>query len=396
MQMSIDEGGDGMIDQGLNGEFGLLAGADDPNATQPYTWMGPPLPDPTLEMRVSRQRDVGVDEGEVIMRRSKDFDALCKANVDDEGNLKGNLVVEDNVALDWSILMGTNDRKIREEAGELRKNDPTFEEVMGIASHCRERDRPSKGTLAILKEAELLAPPVEPKGDEATFKKKVSKLMLGLMNVLESNAEKQVKYVSFEQRCNLHKKDLEGILARRAMATMAYRHGALNSPRLNEKKWLSFMRAFWSEFPHRFPVTDVEVQHMWAICDAGDTSLLAEMVFVNPYIERNSFGFEFTQTCWGRPREGIMRLRSAGFETKITEDEVSPRTQQARPRPPPTHTSGPEVKSRALTEESIPPPHLCVWQTMCVSCLLRMPSNPRPDSRSHQLWVLQEHCLPSC
>ena len=62
--------------------------------------------------------------------------------------------------------------------------------------------------------------------------------------------------------------------------------------------------------------------HLWELCDAGDTALLSELLFVQPYIERNSFGFEFNQECWGRARDGLMRLRSAGFEETLHPDDV--------------------------------------------------------------------------
>jgi hypothetical protein len=308
---------------------------------------------PRLEQRVDRQRDAGADLDEIAARRSKDYDKLIHAN---EG-AAATLVIEDNKPMDWSVLMGTNDRKEKEKAGFLKKDDPTYDEVRQIASHCRGSDFPTPATLALLGDpASLLPPPKEPDSDDdPSFKKKISKLMQGLVVILENNAEKQVKYVhphphlhcgaaaassfscadshpspslryvSFKQRCNLHKKDLEGILARRALATMAYHYGAVNSPHLDSESFSSFLHAFWSENPHRFPVTEAEVIHLWQLCDAGDTALLSELAFVTPYIERNAFGFEFTQLCWGKPREGIMRLRSAGFEELITEDEIPAR-----------------------------------------------------------------------
>ena len=40
---------------------------------------------------------------------------------------------------------------------------------------------------------------------------------------------------------------------------------------------------------------------LWELCDAGDTALLSELIFVQPYIERNTFGFEFAQQVRKRP-----------------------------------------------------------------------------------------------
>lgn len=106
---------------------------------------------------------------------------------------------------------------------------------------------------------------------------------------------------------------------------MAYAHGAESGPRLPPGPFSEFLRAFWAENPHRFPAAEKDVLYLWQVCDAGDTSLLSEMVFVQPYIERNAFGFEYTQNCWGRPREGYMKLRSAGFEEALDEDDVPAR-----------------------------------------------------------------------
>ena len=193
-----------------------------------------------------------------------------------------------------------------------------------IVSHCRGADKPSPAVMALLDED--VQPPKDPEiTKELSFKKKISKLMLGLKTILEKNAEKQVKYVPFKQRCNLHTKDLEGILARRALATMAYSQGAEDSSNLPLPQFAVFLRSFWSENPHRFPIENEDIRHLWQICDAGDTALLSDLVFVQPYIECNSFGFEFTQQCWGRPREGVMRLRSAGFEEQIDEEDIPAR-----------------------------------------------------------------------
>jgi hypothetical protein len=289
----------------------------------------------------------------VSPRKSRDFDRMTSANTSVDFH------VEKGKPVDWSILMGTNERKkgekipflhrttppllrfsiltdernpfsrfalliAAEEAGELTEDDPTYQEVRDIVSHCRGADKPSPAVMALLDEE--LPPPKDPEiTQEPSFKKKVSKLMLGLKTILEQNAEKQVKYVPFKQRCNLHTKDLEGILARRALATMAYSQGAEDSSNLPLPQFATFLRAFWSENPHRFPFENEDIRYLWQICDAGDTALLSDLVFVQPYIECNSFGFEFTQQCWGRPREGVMRLRSAGFEKQISEEEIPAR-----------------------------------------------------------------------
>ena len=267
--------------------------------------MGPRPRDPRSIQKVDRQRDAGSDLNDIEPRKSRDFEKMIGANKSTE------FKVEEGKPLDWAVLMGTNERKALVKSGALRKDDPTYDEVKGIVSHCRKADKPGPEVAAYMgaMQYDELPPPKEPEDKELSFKKKISKLMQGLKQILENNAERQVKYVSFQQRCNMHIKDIEGILARRALATMAYAHGAENSPRLMPSPFSDFLRAFWAENPHRFPVNEADIVYLWQICDAGDTSLLSEMVFVQPYIERSSFGFEFTQKCWGRPREGFMRLR---------------------------------------------------------------------------------------
>jgi len=225
--------------------------------------------------------------------------------------------------LDWSVLMGTEERKKKIINKEDVKIDPSYEEVKGIIAHCRGSDNPLKEVLALLpKEIERLDPPLAPTDGSHNFKKRLSKLFIGLKIILESNAEKQVKYVTFKQRCNLHTKDLEGVLARRAIATMAYSFGAVNSSHLGKASFSDFLRSFWNDNPQQFPIYEGDILHLWELCDAGDTALLSEMVFVQPYIERNTFGFEFNQQCWGRPRDGLMRLRSAGFEAAIDPENI--------------------------------------------------------------------------
>ena len=111
--------------------------------------------------------------------------------------------------------------------------------------------------------------------------------------------------------------------------------------------------------------------YLWQICDAGDTALLSEMVFVQPYIERNTFGFEFTQKCWGTPREGVMRLRSAGFEKMLEEDEIPSRVLygycESAVAPPPDWDvndikRGTETPKSILTLERV---YGCLGKTIC-------------------------------
>ncbi|GMH84733.1 hypothetical protein TrST_g13224 [Triparma strigata] len=272
--------------------------------------------DPSTVQRVDRQRVAGTDPDDIIVRKSKDYERKISAN-----KVTPDFTVESGKPLDWAVLMGTNERKNMMRSGALKKEDPSYREVQGIASHCRGADAPPPEIQALM--GDPIPPPKEPEDEkEHNFKKKISKLFVALKQILENNAERQVKYVSFKQRCNMHTKDLEAILARKALATMAYAHGAHNSPHLDGKSWSNFLRAFWGENPHRFPITETEVMHLWQICDAGDTALFSEMVYVAPYVERNVFGFEFNQNCWGKPREGFMRIRSAGFEQMISEDEI--------------------------------------------------------------------------
>ncbi|GMH79548.1 hypothetical protein TrLO_g6248 [Triparma laevis f. longispina] len=277
---------------------------------------GPRPTNPSNFQRVQRQRVAGTDPEDIIVRKSRDYERKISAN-----KVTPDFTVEQGKPLDWAVLMGTNERKNMMRSGALKKEDPSYGEVQGIASHCRGKDKPPPEIIAIM--GDTIPPPKQPEDEkEHDFKKKISKLFVGLKQILENNAERQVKYVSFKQRCNMHTNDLATILARKALATMAYAHGAHNSPHLDGKSWSDFLRAFWGENPHRFPITETEVMHMWQICDAGDTALFGEMVYVQPYVERNVFGFEFTQNCWGKPREGFMRIRSAGFEQMISEDEI--------------------------------------------------------------------------
>ena len=203
--------------------------------------------DPNEEQRVDRHRMLGTTERDVSPRKSRDFDRMISPNTSVE------FKVEEGKPLDWAVLMGTNERKVLIKSGALRKDDPTYEEVKDIIAHCRKADKPSPEVLALLPpEDSQLPPPKDPEDSaEPSFKRKISKLMLGLKSILENNAERQVKYVSFKQRCNLHTKDLEGILARRALATMAYSHGAINSSHLDYQSFSAFLRAFWAENPHR-------------------------------------------------------------------------------------------------------------------------------------------------
>jgi len=289
-----------------------------PTEKKAWSTMGPRPKDPSTIQRVDRQRKLGTEVRAVSPRKSKDFERMTSANTSVE------FTVEVGKPVDWSVLMGTNERKRAQKAGELTEDDPSYQEVKDIVSHCRGADMPPPAVMALLDD--LLPPPKDPEiTKELSFKRKISKLMLGLRHILEKNAEKQVKYVPFNQRCNMHTKDLECILARRALATMAYSQGAQESSNLPLPEFATFIRAFWGENPHRFPLDDIDTRYLWQVCDAGDTALFSDLVFVEPYIERNAFGFEFTQQCWGRPREGVMRLRSAGFEEKLNEEDVPAR-----------------------------------------------------------------------
>ena len=99
-------------------------------------------------------------------------------------------------------------------SGALKKEDPSYGEVQGIASHCRGTDKPPPEIIAIM--GDSIPPPKQPEDEkEHDFKKKISKLFVGLKQILENNAERQVKYVSFKQRCNMHTNDLATILARK-------------------------------------------------------------------------------------------------------------------------------------------------------------------------------------
>ena len=102
-----------------------LAGSSDPK--KPWTFMGPRPKDPASVQRVDRQRGAGSDANDVAPRKSRDFDRMVTANT------SVNLKITEGKPLDWSALMGTNERKALVKSGALRKDDATYEEVRGIA-----------------------------------------------------------------------------------------------------------------------------------------------------------------------------------------------------------------------------------------------------------------------